>query len=43
MSDQRELGNYFVEPAELLQERPYKWIPKDVRSGMKPLEVEFTE
>jgi hypothetical protein len=41
--DQKVLGNYFDDPAELLQRSPYKLFSRDVRPGMKPVDVEFPE
>jgi hypothetical protein len=43
-SDLKDLESYFDMPSDLLQRNPYKWNnSKDVRPGMKPIEIEFTE
>jgi len=37
------LGKYFDSPTDLLQRCRYRWLTKDLRLGIAPIEVEFTE
>jgi hypothetical protein len=42
-SDLADLKKYFDAPDDLLQQRRYRWLTKELRLGAGPISVEFSE